>query len=155
MSETAQYSAGSIRVLMVPWHESHLLLPNSAVVEVLRYPEIDRESAAGKEWISGTFKWRNRTLPLVPFERLLGLEAGQSSEKKRVLVCHLLSEDMELPFVGIEVEGMPRLFELEESELKVTDAELPDGPLIAQVNTQDTSAYIPDLEGLGRLIQDN
>lgn len=155
MSEESTPRNAELRVLLVPWHDSNLLLPNSVVVEVLRYPEITPDADENREWIEGRFQWRNLSLPLISLDQLLELSAAKSGEKKRVLVCHLLSDEADPAFVGIVVQGMPRLMNLEEAALEVTetDSELEARPVIAEVTMEETSALIPDLEKVAQLMQ--
>ena len=155
MAEEEQQKNVEIRALLIPWYDSNLLLPNSAVVEVLRYPEISLDSNSSSDWIEGTFYWRNLQLPLIALDKLLGLARSETGKKKRILVCHVLSDEVEPAFIGITVQGMPRLINLESTALEIVEDynEEDAGPVVARVSTLGASALIPDLEEVGQLLQ--
>ena len=57
-----------LQVLMVPWHGDYLLLPNAAVVEVLRSQEVKVKEGESAAWQLGDVSWRNISLPLISME---------------------------------------------------------------------------------------
>ena len=141
--------------LLIPQRQMPLLLPVSAVIEILGYREImDADSDAG--WLLGRFSWRNLTLPLISMERLLGVEREETRGRKRIIVVHVFSDRLEAPFVGIEATGMPRMVKLNEENLDVVEgASWPgDWPVSHKVSVQETEALIPDLDRLGALVAD-
>ena len=85
---------------------------------------------------------------------MLNLDAYQTDQKKRILVCHLLSNELEQPFVGIEVYGIPQLRTLDESMIEVieSDSDEQNQPLVAAVSIENDKAYIPDLEKIGQML---
>ena len=143
-----------LQVLMVPWHGDYLMLPNAAVVEVLRSQEIKAKEGESANWLLGDVAWRNISLPLISMEQMLNLDEYQTDQKKRILVCHLLSDELEQPFVGIEVYGIPQLRTLDESMFKVIepDSDEKNQSLVATVTVGDDKAYIPDLEKIGQML---
>ncbi len=139
--------------LLIPQRQTPMLLPVSAVIEILGYREIlDADSDAG--WLLGRFSWRNLTLPLISMERLLGVEREETRGRKRIIVVHVFSDRLEAPFVGIEATGMPRMVRLNEENLEAMEGvSWPgDWPVSYKVSVQETEALIPDLDRLGALV---
>ncbi|WP_293644313.1 chemotaxis protein CheW [Thiolapillus sp.] len=147
-------AATDFQGLLIPQRQMPLLLPSSAVIEILGYREVS-ESAADASWILGSFSWRNLVLPLVSMERVLGVEREGKRGRKRIIVVHVFSDKLKTPFMGIEATGMPRLVSLNEETLEVLDGEPwpDDWPISDRVKVQDLEALIPDLDRLGALLQ--
>ncbi|MGF1546899.1 MAG: chemotaxis protein CheW [Thiotrichales bacterium] len=96
-----------IQSLIVPLRQFNLLLPQSALVEVLSMPDV--KSLPGAEpWIKGLLGWRERDLPLVSFERYCDLLPGESqSRSRRVAILQGVSGLNGLESYGIEIQGIP------------------------------------------------
>ena len=147
-------NASELQGLLIPQRQMPLLLPSSAVIEILGYREV-RENTSDAGWILGTFSWRNLVLPLVSMERVLGVEREGKRGRKRIIVVHVFSDKLKTPFIGIEATGMPRLVSLNEDTLEVLEGEPwpEDWPISDRVKVQDVEALVPDLDRLGALLQ--
>ena len=148
--------AEELQGLLIPQRKTPLLLPTAAVIEILGYREIT-ESTADVSWLLGSFSWRNLQLPLVSIERMLGVERESTRGRKRIIVIHVFSDKLKLPFIGIEATGMPRLVTLNKDNLEVVTEGDPwphEWPISDRVKVQDIEALIPDLERLGALLQE-
>jgi len=147
-------SAADLQGLLIPQRQMPLLLPSSAVIEILGYREVS-ENASDASWILGSFSWRNLVLPLVSMERVLGVEREGKRGRKRIIVVHVFSDKLKTPFMGIEATGMPRLLSLNEETLEVLEGEPwpDDWPISDRVKVQDVEALVPDLDRLGALLQ--
>lgn len=141
--------------LLLPLAGGNLLLPNAAVVEVSGYPETIEPVAGSPDWYLGHFDWRGLTLPMVEWERLMGLPAvADPGGRKSVAICHLFSADDTALFVGVETTGLPRLVPVTEAGLQAqAESAVPESCILGEVRLQDVMAYIPDLDALGRMIR--
>ncbi|WP_456406948.1 chemotaxis protein CheW [Thiolapillus sp.] len=139
--------------LLIPQRQTPLLLPSAAVIEILGYREI-AEDASDAGWLLGSFSWRNLVLPLVSMERVLGVEREGKRGRKRIIVVHVFSDKLKVPFIGIEATGMPRMVNLNEDTLEIVagDPWPQDWPICDKVKVQDVEALIPDLDRLGALL---
>lgn len=142
-----------IQGLLIPQRQMPLLLPAAAVIEILGYREIS-ENSAEASWLLGSFSWRNLVLPLVSMERVLGVGREGKRGRKRIIVVHVFSDKLKVPFIGIEATGMPRLVTIDEDTLEVVagDPWPDDWPVCGKVKVQDVEALIPDLERMGALL---
>lgn len=134
----------------------NLILPNAAVVEILTFGEIDPVKSNQPDWLLGSFFWRNKSVPLVSFPRLLGREVLISDERRRIAVCHSFSSKADIPFFGIEAQGLPQLVNLNEETLEIITADEAQEklPVVAMVQVNDDLAYIPDIEAIGKMLDD-
>ncbi|BAO45491.1 chemotaxis protein CheW [Thiolapillus brandeum] len=155
MANVQLHMDDDLQGLLIPQRQTPLLLPVSTVIEILGYREIeDADQDAG--WLLGNFSWRNLTLPLISMERLLGVAREETRGRKRIIVVHVFSDRLKMPFLGIEATGMPRMVKLNEENLVVIeDDPWPgDWPVSYKVKVQETEALIPDLDRLGELVAD-
>lgn len=137
-----------IRGLLVPLSGHALLLPNAAAAEI-----IDLEGLLPvpgmPDWYAGIIDWRQRRLPVVRFEYLLGEEVGHG-QRQRIVVCHSLSPGARYPFIGIVAAAIPHLVRVREEMLQ--GEALPEGwsalPLRAALRVAEQPALIPDLPEL-------
>lgn len=132
---------------MVPTEAATLLVPAATVAEVVSKPRDLRPLPAAEPWVAGYFRWRNRPVPLVSFERIAtGREGPQGT---RACVFHPLPGRPAFDYFALIVQGEPRSVEITDS----ADA----GPLpenIAErfvsgtVQLDDRTLVIPDFGAL-------
>lgn len=142
-----------IRGVLIPLQQYSLLLPNAAVAEIVDYRELEPESDL-PDWVAGTAEWRQRKLPVVQFERLLGQPVVEASQRRRIMVCHTLQKNAQRPFVGILSTAIPRLVRVRQEQLQGEEIspELADAPIAAALQYDGQPVLIPDLAGLEQLL---
>ena len=94
--------------MLIPLHEGRLLLPNAAVAEVIGYREPEPARHPGG-WLQGMVGWRQRQIPVIDFERLLGRPEHAAGIRQRIAVCYAPQPDSEWPMLGLVAQGIPRL----------------------------------------------
>ncbi|WP_295388074.1 chemotaxis protein CheW [uncultured Thiodictyon sp.] len=104
MSQHAQ----GLRVLLLPvsgdpdpWD---LLLPASAVAEIVRAQPLEPPGSQAPPWLCGYLAWRGLRLPLVRPTALAAAAGGRYAA-----VCFAPTAGPATPFFAIESPGMPRL----------------------------------------------
>jgi chemosensory pili system protein ChpC len=142
-----------IRGVLIPLQGEQLLLPNAAVAEVIDYREPSPQAGA-PDWLLGSTSWRQRNLPIIRLERLLGQEQAGTSARQRIVVCHTLSDEARRPFVGIVATAIPRLVRVREEQLQTRPVPAGEGQGVVQARLalNDEAALVPDLAALERLI---
>lgn len=154
MSDADYKPADEVRGVLIPVGENNLLLPNAVVAEVIDYRdptgEVDPADAA---WLLGRVSWRQRMLPLVAFEGLLG-GAFSLPRRARIAICHALDPASEYDFIGIVSGGIPRLVRVQESAIETLNLgqDYETKPVLARVRLNDVVALIPDMDQLGQLL---
>lgn len=101
-----------IRCMLIPLHDQRLLLPNAAVAEIIGYRDPDLIADAGPG-VQGTVSWRQREVPVIDFERLMGAGERPPGIRQRIAVCYAPNtEDGGWPLIGLVSQGIPRLLRL-------------------------------------------
>lgn len=145
-----------IRGVLIPLQHSRLLLPNAAAAEVIDFTA-PAQDADAPDWLLGTLDWRQRRLPVVQLEILLGQATGQAGVRQRVVVCHSLHAQARRPFFGIVAASTPRLMRVRGTEVQglPMDPSAQQAPVHAKVLCDGVEALIPDLSGIERLLAEH
>ena len=139
-----------LRCQLVPTAAAPLLLPNTAVAEVVGYVRPE-DAGEGPPWLLGTVAWRGLRLPLVSLEALWGREDAPPT--RRVVVMNGVKGEEALPFYALAAAGIPHLLTVRREALEA-DPEGETPPLVkARVKVAGQEAVLPDLDALeGQLL---
>jgi len=153
MSQSRLLSSDELRGVLLPVGSRLLLLPNSAVAEVIGY-EAPAAGASDPDWMLGSIEWRGRPLPVISFELAMGREQTElESRRARIAVLNTLSGNRSLPYIGVYTLGISRLARVTAGNLSEDGEEKPESPLILEsVKINEQSAWIPDMDKLEELI---
>mgnify|MGYP003387373094 CR=1 FL=1 len=110
-----------IRSVLLPITSAALLLPHSALVEIVSERHI-RPVDNAPDWMLGEIEWANEVLPLISFEVAIGLEKPEVPKKSRLVILAFLSAHSQYKYLAIRTTGMPRLVQLEPDGLKPNEA---------------------------------
>ncbi|MEJ2575686.1 MAG: chemotaxis protein CheW [Gammaproteobacteria bacterium] len=151
MSAQAAAAPRELRAVLIPTGSERLLLPNSAVSEVIDFREPEPLADAPR-WVLGTVLWRQRRFPLISGELLLGDHFDTRAPRLRIALCHSVLGSRRYPFVGLVSRGIPRLVRVVEDAIEETvEPPLdPAWPMLAQVYVNDVYALIPDMDRIER-----
>jgi chemosensory pili system protein ChpC len=153
-NETAE-----LRVLLLPLIPSpepwDLMLPESAVAELVRLEAVEPPAPGDPDWLGGYVQWRGQRLPMVrpvpgagPAEGGLPLFCAA--------VCLAPSGDSAAPFFAIESPGMPRLERVTPETLAPDTPASTRGPFIqAALRLRDRPAGLLDLDAVERALADS
>lgn len=144
----------SVRCLLMPLHNAMLLLPNTLVAEVVEYRVLDR-TANMPQWVRGTLPWRGKNVAVISFERLLGQEVAQSGEHRRYVVCNTLNGNPRLPFVALEVDGLPHLAMVKNEMLEHGDdaQEEREPAILARLRLNEESVIVPNIDVMEKMLE--
>jgi len=130
-----------------------LLLPNTVVAEVLDYKESE---AAGHmpEWLLGIVSWRGRNVPVLSFEKLLGHDQTFRSEETRYVVCNTLNGNARIPFIALQIEGIPHLSMVSNDMLEMDGEVLHSEPVVqAYLRLEGESVIVPNMDVLEKMLE--
>jgi len=136
--------------LIATQHRS-LLLPNTAVAEIVRYaaPQpVDNTP----DWLLGTIVWRGLRVPVVSYERASGEAATEPDSAARIAILNGVHSGTTLQFYAIVIRANPRLLKLVRDDLRKEGGGDRDKFQLQQVVVRDITATIPDLAALEQLI---
>ena len=131
---------------------SDLLLPNSAVAEVVGYKPPAPYSSA-PDWLLGAVTWRGFAVPLISLAMASAKPVEVASgQRARLVVCYTVSGNRALPYVAILALGPPRLTRFRPQALEPTP-DLPENPLVLHGLTfAERPAWIPDMDAIERAV---
>lgn len=139
-----------VRCVYVPLRSGALLIPNTAVAEVI--DARDAEPLAGApNWLLGRLTWRERRIPLVSFEAAAGGEPTTRVGDSRIVVLNTLNADPRMPYIAILSQAIPQLRLASERNLAGdSDISIHEQSVASYVKVDGESTIIPDLDDLER-----
>ena len=148
--------ANELYSLLVPLDQHRLIVPRSCVAEVIRYTQSD-ELVNGPKWFCGFFSWNQTQVPLIRFEDLCGLPAGEPGGRTRIAIFNSLGGKLKTGCFGLLTEGFPQLVRVNREVMELYDEHQwpDDGPVICQIRMINEYPLIPDLERIEALIQES
>lgn len=147
--------AEALRCLLVPMQSGvTLLLPNSAVAEVVPYqtPADGADGADGPADATsprlGTLEWRGQRLTVLAFERLRGVPFRPPGRGARLIVLHRVGGAPAGRYYAIVGDAIPHLTVVREGSVTRDADAAAGGPVLEAVRVGDTPALVPDLDAL-------
>lgn len=141
-----------LQTQLIPLSEETIILPNTAVAEVISYLEPSPLSGM-PEWFIGTIAWRGRTAPIISWEILNGQASKPLTRDSRIVIFNTLEKKSALPFYGVIAQGIPHLQRMSEGELSFCDENEPHDALCRRVLFKEQIISIPDLNKLQAIIE--
>lgn len=131
-----------INSLLVPLGHRVLLLPQTAMAEIVRKPDF---IGAGDEpdWLIGSLPWRGITIPLIELELLCG-DINPANKMTQAIVVHTIKNG-QFNFYALVTAEIPRPVYVGQSALHWADEA--DDCLVASASVvfQNEELIIPDL----------
>ncbi len=140
------HSKDTLHCLLIGLQQVNILLPNTAVAEVIAYtlPEAIENVP---EWFLGNIIWREEKIPLLSFELLSG-KGSQEHTVSRIAVLNTLDGNPQLPYIAILIDGIPQLRLIQESNIVVTEDDSGNDVVAASIDLLGETVLIPDIDGL-------
>lgn len=140
-------SGNLIPSYLVPLQKSQLLLPASAVAEVIPYEPLQRIEDT-PEWFLGILGWRGVQIPVISFETLTSSRGSfslVSVASASLTIVRGLKTKESVPFYAIVAQAVPELIQISEDTLGESQEEIEETEL-AIVKIGENSLSVPDLE---------
>lgn len=138
-----------LNCLFVPLHDSALLVPMSAVAEVIQTVNVDVANNA-PAWFDGWLEWRQKRVPLISFEAFEPDSKPKGvSKNATALVMNTLSAEKGLSYYALQTQGFSHLIRLSEDDhlsLVESHSELPH--VLMDVDLDGRILQVPNLESL-------
>lgn len=142
-----------IRTIMAPLGEGHVLLPSSAVAEVMEYtrPEPFKKSPA---WLLGELAWRGWQVPVICYQQLITKGDGNKiTSKSRILIIKTLGESTQCNYIGLVIQGLPKLKKVSTDSLIEEQTDDLHQSLFSKVSIDGLHGLIPELGELTRIVE--
>ena len=142
--------------LMIPTINSHILLPNLSVAEIVPYSNVElfTESDGKALWFLGHLLWRGMHIPLISVDIIGGAKDPKANKRSRIAIVHTLNGNHDTPYLAIVVQGIPRLSHVTAINMQFVPAEDLAESEKMQVEVDSISASIPDLDRLEEMVID-
>ncbi|RNE90007.1 chemotaxis protein CheW [Marichromatium sp. AB32] len=139
---------GEVRVMLLPTQGRDLLVPASAVAEIVSADAV-QPLPDTPEWLLGELQWRGRRVPAVAFAPPPEGQ-GRGRAHARVVVCFMPAGNPALPFVALYSRGMPRLERAAPDNL-ITEQD-PHPFALSALALGERHAWLPDFAALERAL---
>ena len=142
-----------VRCVLLNVNEAVLMLPNSALVEIV--PVRNIINVANKpRWMLGYLDWRRNSVPLVAFETIGGVRMPSlANQEVRAAVIYAISGDKKIPFMSFLVQGAPQVVNLAATDI-VADKTSSAHPAVAHTAmVKGTQVSIVQMEKLEAIIK--
>lgn len=144
-----------IRSLILPLEDSVLVVPASAVEEVLFAEPLDLPAPAAPEWLMGEVQLRHQPIPLIAFETLVGGPAMPIPASVHAVVLKNLSADAEPSLYALRLARAPRVEELDTGTLQLAEDGQSDNAYIAcRVIVDGEEGGVPALDKIVEALQE-
>jgi len=145
----------SIRSLILPLEDGVLVVPASAVEEVLFAEPLDLPPPNAPEWLMGEVQLRQQPIPLICFETLSGGPTMPTPSSVHAVVLKNLDADAEPSLYALRLARAPRVEELDTGTLQLADTGQSDNPLIAcRVVIDGEEGAVPSLDLIVQSMQE-
>lgn len=139
--------AVTIRCMQLPLLNLQLLVPNSAVAEIIGYAQPDDEYV-GQGWYDGKISWRGVLVPVVSLELMCGKDSVEPGPRSRIAIVYNPKGDEDLPYIGLILQDIPRAYLAEEDRLMDAVDELDCEFLLSRADIMIDQLVIPNLDAL-------
>lgn len=146
-----EQTAAQITGLLLTLSDRLLLLPNTAVAELVAYRNV-QPAENSPNWLLGQIAWRDLSLPLLSFEAAAS-DAPVNLDNARVVIINAIGGRVNFRFFALLIKGIPRSVRIDHSLQRLADEPLQALELDA-VSIEGEVAKIPDLAGLEQKLAD-
>ena len=153
MTGSRVLGSGEMRGVLLPVGSRFLLLPNSAMAEVIGYREPKADATAPGWWL-GWIEWRGLRVPVVSFEQAMGRqEVERGSQRAHIAILNTLNGNAALPYIGVYTLGISRLTRITADNLTEDTSGTLASPLALEaIRVNEQPAWIPDMDKLEQMV---
>ena len=138
----------SIRCMQLPLSDTTLLVPNSAVSEIIGY-SAPEPAQVDVSWLHGHISWRGVTIPIISFEKLCYQELGAPGTRTRIAVLYnALAENSTLPYFGVILQDIPRGYFAQKDRLLSTLEHADCDYIAGRADAMNDRLVVPDLDAV-------
>jgi len=153
MSQVATHVASQVLSL----HGERIILPNTAVAEIIPYSRPEELSGSLKKnapaWLLGMHTWRGISVPVLALEAMFDGSYEQQASRSSIAVINAASSVAGVPFFAIATQGIPRLLQVGADTLSVIEETGDTNKTIAcHVVLDGEVAIIPDLDVIESMV---
>lgn len=135
----------SVRCMLLPLTSLNLLIPNSAVAEIIGY-STPRQLKDTSDWFPGLVLWRGVYVPVVAVEQMCHVDTPGVGPRARIAIIYNPEKDPDLPYLGIHMQDIPRAYLAEADSMVSGGEEGLSQYLVTRVDDEQLVRVIPDID---------
>lgn len=151
-------AASTIASQIMPLNDERVILPNTAIAEIISFTQPDAVPASVKnapDWLLGMVAWRGISVPVIAFEKMLGGKFEPPGKRARLAVLNVVGDVAGVPFIAIPTQTIPQLMQVNQATISVVEDSGETNPAVAcHVVVAGNTAIIPDLDEVERQVAD-
>ena len=135
----------SVRCMLLPLNSLNLLIPNSAVAEIIGYSP-PRALADCSAWFSGVVLWRGVYVPVVIVEEMCNIASAEIGPRTRIAIVYNPEKDPDFPYIGIHMQDIPRAYLADPDSTMSGSSEGLSEYLLTRVDDDEQARVIPNMD---------
>ena len=135
----------SVRCMLLPLNSLNLLVPNSAVAEIIGYSS-PRPLADCSDWFAGVVLWRGVYVPVLTVEQMCNIASAGTGPRTRIAIIYNPEKDPDLPYIGIRMQDIPRAYLADPDSTESGSSEGLSEYLLTRVDDEELARVIPDVD---------
>jgi chemotaxis signal transduction protein len=148
IAPTENHEIEEVNCLYVPMIEGALLVPLSAVAEVVQGVKVETQEGT-PDWFEGWMTWRHKRVPLISFEALGNNKQEGGAGATVALIMNTVNPEKGLRYYAILAQDFSHLIRIAQDDpLHLVDDQSQLPYVLMQVELDSRVMQVPDLEGL-------
>lgn len=137
----------SVRCMLLPMSSISLVIPNSAVAEIIGYSE-PRRLEDSSDWFLGVVLWRGVYVPVVSVEQMCLVDATHVGSRSRIGIIYNPEKDSDVPYIGLHIQDIPRAYLAESDTMESGTDDNLSQYLLSRVDGDEFSRAIPNMDAM-------
>ncbi|MCP4492460.1 MAG: chemotaxis protein CheW [Gammaproteobacteria bacterium] len=137
----------SVRCMLLPMSSINLVVPNSAVAEIIGFSKPQRLEDSS-DWFLGMVLWRGVYVPVISIEQLCAVDALHVGSRSRIGIIYNPEKDDILPYIGLHMQDIPRAYLAESDTMESGSDDGLSKYLLSRVDDDELARAIPDLDAI-------
>jgi chemosensory pili system protein ChpC len=136
-----------IRCMILPLASINLVVPNSAVAEIIGYT-VPKKLADCSDWFGGVVSWRGVFVPVVSVEEMCSIDIALTGPRARIAILYNPNKDENLPYIGVHMQDIPRAFLAEFGRLESRPDTSLGQYLLLHIDEEHFARAIPNFDAI-------
>lgn len=137
----------TVRCMLLPMSSINLVIPNSAVAEIIGYSE-PRRLDDSSDWFLGVVLWRGAYVPVISVEQMCGIDSVHIVPRSRIGIIYNPEKDDDLPYIGLHMQDIPRAYLAEVDKMESGSDDGLGQYLLSRLDDDQYARAIPNLDAI-------
>lgn len=137
----------TVRCMLLPMSSINLVIPNSAVAEIIGYSE-PRRLDDSSDWFLGVVLWRGAYVPVISIEQMCGIDSVHIVPRSRIGIIYNPEKDDDLPYIGLHMQDIPRAYLAEVDKMESGSDDGLGQYLLSRLDDDQYARAIPNLDAI-------